>query len=209
MTPLRAASLAALLASAVAAALLAVRRREHVPAAVALSLLGAFNLAQLATVPATTPTLVYLDGAVMLAASAVVPGLAVFAFLSPRLRWRALAAVVAAWVLLSVAMAVVHPRGPELQRWYLAADLAGLVVAAASIVTWAWWAKGRASPGSTHAVALALPIADLALLLLPYGPWRASVFAGRWDLVQVVIVVFFAALAAAQVIAWQLYSPSR
>jgi hypothetical protein len=208
VTTLRAAYLAALVCAAVAGVLLALRRREHVPAAVALSLLSVLNLAQVVTGAPGPPAIVHLDRAVWLSAAAVVPGLAIKVFLSPRLRRPALACVVGASVLAFVVLAVVYPPPAQvvLQRFYLAVDLAGLAIATASIVTWVWWAKGRASLSSAQAVAAGLVLLDLAILLAPYSPWHGSLFVSSFDMVRGAILVFFSAVTIVEVILWR-FSP--
>ena len=213
MTPLQSAALAAEVASAALAVLLARRRPVHRPAAVALAALLAANVLRVAVVaalpwpPQAEPlqggalVLLDLDGALVLAAAAVVPGLALGASAEhPR---RAVAYVVAAWALVSIALAVLYPspivRGAGLARIYLAADLIGLFVA---VVTLVQRVRSRRPPTSAHAVVLALVASDLAILLVPYSPWRAGLF-GRYDGAQLMILVLFVALTCFQgVLVW-------
>jgi hypothetical protein len=203
VTPLHAAAIASEGVAAVAGIVLAVRRREHVPAAVALSLLAVAAAVQAKT--GSDPWLVMVDRVVLLGEAAVPPALAVSVFLSPRLRRPVLACVVGAWLVVCLVVAVVPPpvASPLMQRVYLGADLAGLAVSIASFVTWAWWARGRASLGSAQSVAVALVLLDLGILLAPHSPWRSSVFASSFDVTQVTILTFFAVVATVEVILWR------
>jgi hypothetical protein len=198
------------IAAFVVAVALSRRRREHIPAAVALGILPIAAIVSrflnLALPPHEGPwegaarLLVYLDGSIQLATAAVVPGLVVAVFVDkPK---RPIFAVAIVWALASIIIAALYPspivRGASLQRIYLAADLSGLFVA---IVTIARWARLRRSPNSAHGIALGLVVLDFAILVMPYSPWRGSVFAGRFDVVQVVILGTFAAAAAFQGVA--------
>lgn len=220
MTPLLAIMLGTMTAAALTAVLLARRRVEHRPAAVALVLLAALNFAQVKIGAALSPypvepwqgwsrVLVYLDGAVVLGAAVVTPGLALAVTAAPRPPRVAVAIVAGVWFLASVVLAALYPsplvRGAALARLYLAADLIGLFVAIVALARWARWARGRASPGSAQMVALALVGLDLGILLVPHSPWRESAWVsplGRFDIIQIGIVVFFATFTAAQGIAW-------
>jgi hypothetical protein len=215
VTSLYAAALAAELVAAVAAVALARKRLEHRPAAVALVLLALCAVGRFGTVAGlhglprpvegASRVLVYLDGALQLATSAVVAGLAV-AVTAEKPR-HAAGAVLVGWALASLAMAVAYPspcvRGDGLRHIYLAADLTGLFIALVAIVR---WARLRRSPGSAQAIAMGLVLLDLGILLVPFGPWRGSIFAGSYEVIQIGIVVFFAAFAAAQGVAWKVYS---
>lgn len=213
MTPLHAAALAAEIASAVAAVALARRRPAHRPAAVALAVLLAANLLRAAVVsalpwpPPSGPLqgfdrlLICFDRAFALAAVCAVPGLALGASVErPR---RAVAGLVAVWLLASVVVGALYPsplvRGAGIARVYLAADLAGLFVA---VVVLAQRALSKRPPTSAHAVALALVASDLAILLAPYSPWRGDLF-GRYDGAQIMVVVLFVVLFCFQgVLLW-------
>src|SRR5262249_9167145 len=151
--------------------------------------------------------LVYLDGAAVLAELAILPGLALVVSVAPERRRRlAVAIVTAVWALASIALAAAYPspmvRGEELQRLYPAADLVGLAVSSIALVGWArrTIAEGR-SPGSAHMIAIGLVLLDLGILLIPHSPWREGTWIspfGRFDIIQIGIVVFFAVFAAAQ-----------
>jgi hypothetical protein len=218
MTSLEAAGYASQVCAALSAVALARRRPAHIPAAVALALLAAANLLDAPILAVLTPypvepwqgaarVLVYLDGAAQLGMGAVVAGLMVAVCVSPERRRRAVAIVAGVWLLASTVLAALYPsplvRGPGLQRVYLAADLIGLFVSIVTLARWARWARGRESPSSAHLVAIGLVFLDLGILLFPYSPWRGSLFADRYDVVQVMIVVVFAALAALQGILWR------
>jgi hypothetical protein len=223
MTDLRLVTIGAQLAAAGAAVMLARRRAEHVPAAGALVLLAVASVAQLVLAlrlppPSAEPyegparVLVYLDGAVVLGAAVVTPALALAVFLAPEWRRRAVTVVGAAWLVASVVLAALYPsplvRGDGLQRVYLAIDLIGLFVAVAALARWARWARARASPGSAHAVAIGLVVLDGAILVAPFSPWRGSIFAGRYDVVQILMIVLFMTAAVAQGVLWR-FSPPR
>ncbi len=193
--------------AAIVAVLLARRRAEHRPAAVALVV---FTLADALRLPVDTAlpwseapyaalgmrALVYLDTALVLAMEAVLPTLAVVVC-SERPK-RPLVAMVAAWAAVSVGCAVLYPspmvRGDGLARVYLAADLAGLFV---TIVAFVQWARRRESPSSSHVVALLLMAADVVVLLVPFSPWRAGIFQ-RWDTAQFALVLLFFTLTLYQ-----------
>ncbi len=215
MTALLAASLAAQVAAATTGILLAQRRPEHRPAAVALVLLVAAPLTGLPLLAALHPlprpvmgmarALVYLDGARVLVPMAVIPGLAMAISLDrPR---RAVAAVAAAWLLGSIVLAALYPselvRGASLARVYLAADLAGLVV---SIAAWARWGSLHRSPTAAHLIFFALVIGDLAILLVPHSPWREGLFAADFDGVRFMVLLMFSVVAVFQGILWR-FSP--
>ena len=88
-------------------------------------------------------------------------------------------------------------------RVYLAADLIGLFVSTVALIAWARRGiAAKQSPGSAPLIAIGLVLLDAMILVMPFSPWRGSAFAGRYDVVQLGIAVFFAAFAAAQVIAW-------
>jgi hypothetical protein len=217
VTSLQSAALVAEVASAVVAVALARRRPTHRPAAVALVVLLAANLLRawvLSSLPWPPPSepledsarvLIYFDRALMLAAASVVPGLAVGASVEhPR---RAVGYVVAAWALASIACAVLYPsslvRGAGIARVYLAADLLGLFVATAVLIQ---RVLRRRPPTSSHAVVLALVASDFAILLVPYSPWRDGLF-GRYDGVQLMVLVLFVVLTCYQGVLWLSRSP--
>jgi hypothetical protein len=138
----------------------------------------------------------------------VTPGLALAVSVSRERRRRVVAVVIGVWALASIVLAALYPsplvRGEGLRSVYLAADLIGLAVATVALLGWArrTMAAGQWS-GSAPMVAIGLVLLDLGILLGPYSPWRGSLFAGRYDVVQIAIVVFFAAFAAAQGVLWR------
>ena len=127
---LQGAALAAEVAAALTGVLLARRRGEHRPAAVALVLLVGAAALELPILAALRPlprpvegaarVLVYLDGALYLAPIATVPGLALAVSVSPERRRAAVAAMAGAWLLASVVLAALYPsplvRGEGLRR---------------------------------------------------------------------------------------------
>jgi hypothetical protein len=206
------------IAAALSAILLARRRPEHVPAAVALLVLAAVALLRgplnSALPPSPNPrqglelVLVYVDGAAELATVAAVAGLAVAVAVRAEHQRRAFAAVVATWALASIVLAALYPSpvvtGPGLARVYVAADLLGLFVSSIALITWA--ARGIAakrSPNSASMVALSLAVLDGAILLAPFSPWRGNVYGSSFDGPSIIITFFFAVFTAAQVIAWK------
>ena len=212
MAPLQLAAFAAEVASAILAVLLARRRPEHRPAAVALVVLNVAVAARVLVYGALSPpgdgpmvgagrALIYLDGALQLATGASVVGLAVA--VSTEKPRHAVAAVIAAWALASIALAIAYPsplvRGAGLARVYLAADLTGLFISLAAL---ARWARLQRTPSTAHAVAIVLVLMDLAVLLVPCGPWKDGLF-GPYESVQVMILVLFAAITAVQGVLWR------
>jgi hypothetical protein len=225
VTGLLVASLAMETAAAVTAVLLAWRRPDHRPAAGALVLLAAANLARVPLNAALSPhpvepwqgvarVLVYLDSAAVLGAIAVTPSLALAVSVSPERRRLAVALIAVAWLLASLVLVALYPspavRGAGLQRVYLAADLIGLAVATVALVAWARRGlAARRSPRSAPMVAIGLVALDLGILLVPHSPWRDGTWVspfGRFEIIQIGIVVFFAAFAAAQGIVWRFSS---
>jgi len=219
MQAIQAAAHATEILAAASAGAAASRRAEHVPAAAALVALTAIHGADAAIVahlPTTTdplsPTLypfVYADGAAVLASIAIPAGLTVAASVAPARRARVVVLVATVWALASLALAIPYPspsvRGTALQELYLRGDLAGLFV---SMVTLILWARQRTSPTTSHVIAIGLMALDIGILIVPYSPWRTGLLAGRWDVVQVGCILFFAAFTAWQVWLWRSASRS-
>jgi hypothetical protein len=221
VTSLQAAAYAAEVCAAVSGALLARRKRSHRPAAVALALLAALNLLDAPILAALTPfsaepwqgwsrVLVYLDGAINLGTSATIAGLAVAIAIPPEgaRRLRAVAIVGAVWLAASVVLGALYPsplvRGDGLQRVYFAADLIGLFVSTVALVTRARTSiAAKLSPTGADAIALGLVFLDASILLAPFSPWRAVLFGIDYSGPQIIITLFFATFAVAQVIAWR------
>ncbi len=111
-----------------------------------------------------------------------------------------------------LALAVAYPfavrlGGEGLRRVYFAADLFGLFVSTAALITWGRATiAARRSPNGVHAVALCLAILDGSILLAPFSPWRGALFTAPFGGVQLIITLFFATFSVAQVIAWR-FSP--
>jgi len=209
------------IAAALSSIALAKRRAEHVPAAVALVLLALVPLAQgplrAALDPLPRPvegaarSLVFLDGAAELATCATIAGLALAVAVSASRRRRSVALAVATWALASIVLGALYPsplvRGAGLQRVYFAADLIGLFVSAVALVGWSQRSMAaQRSPDSSSLVALALVALDGAILLAPFSPWRGVLFGSDYAGIQVIITLFFATFAVAQVIAWRFSS---
>lgn len=209
---------AAQIAAAVSSIGLAKRRAEHVPAAVALVVLTAVALARgplnAALPPSVAPrqgvdlVLIYLDGAAEMATYATIAGLALAVAFGERYHRRALALAVGAWALSSVVLGALYPspivRGAGLMRIYFAADLVGLFVSAAALVLWAQRnMAAKRSPDSASLVAMALVALDGAILLAPFSPWRGFLYGSDFSGIQVIVTLFFATFAVAQVIAWR------
>ncbi len=216
MTRLQAAALAAELLAAGAAVALARRRPHHGPAAVVLTLLFLANVVRAPIAAALLPPqaepwegtqrlLVYLDGALVLVAVAVIPGLAFSVFLeSRRQKIVGVGSVAGAWALASGWLAALYPspsvRGAALARFYLAVDLVALFFASAALV---WWARLRRSPDSAHFVAITFIVLDIAILITPYSPWRVGYFNGRAETPQVMTIAIFSVLAIVQGVLWK------
>ena len=212
------------IAAAVSSIGLAKRRAEHVPAAVALVVLtavalarGPLNDALSAATGTNAPrqgvdlVLVYLDGAAEMATYATIAGLALAVAFGAERRWRALAFTVGAWALSSVALGALYPspmvRGEGLQKVYFAADLIGLFVSAAALVTWAQRnMAAKRSPDSASLVAMSLVALDGAILLAPFSPWRGALYGSDFSGIQIIITLFFTTFAVAQGVAWRFSS---
>jgi hypothetical protein len=93
-------------------------------------------------------------------------------------------------------------RGAELQRVYLAAELAAGL---AGVVGFISWARRRARPGVTAACTATLAAGHLGGVVLA-GPYRVGPFTG-WHLAQVAYVAIFAVLAVMQ--AGTVWRPAR
>jgi hypothetical protein len=223
VTLLEATALAAQVIAAVSAIVIARRRSEHIPAAVALTLLAGANLLDLPIVSALRPLphpiggsarmLVYVDGALNLSFYAIVAGLAVAVAVYPQRRRLAVALVAAVWLAASIVLAALYPsplvRGLGLQRFYFAADLIGLFVSTVALITWGRRAMAaKQSTSLVHFVAVGMVTFDALILLGPYTPWRGALFDAPYTGPQVAILVFFAIVMALQVNAWKRSSGS-
>jgi hypothetical protein len=202
------------LAAAASAIALARRRAEHIPAAVALVLLAAIDVARgplSAAGRRAAPIFLYVDGAAELGTYATVAGLCLTVALPAKHRARVVAGAVVLWALTSIALACAYPSplvtGEGLQRVLFGADLLGLFVS--SIALWRWMVDGiaaRRSPSSSSMVALALFALDGAILLAPFSPWRGTVFGSDFSGIAVIVTAFFATFTIVQVILWK-FSP--
>ncbi len=206
------------IAAAVSSIALARRRAEHVPAAVALvvlTLIGLLRGPLRAVVDAPGGSeryaLVYVDGAAELATSTVVAGLAVAVAVDATKRRRVLAGGIAVWALASIVLGAMYPsplvKGAHLQRIYFAADLIALFVSAVALARWLQrGAAMKRSPDSASLIAIGLVSLDGAILLAPFSPWRGVVFGSDFSGIQLIIAIFFATFAVAQVAAWRFSS---
>lgn len=222
MTPLQATGYIAQALAALSAVVVARRRPEYRPAAIALTVLAAANILDGPTAAALDPPpvgpwqgparlLVCLEGALNLAGYAAMAGLAVALAVSPARRRAATAAVVGTWLLASIVLAAFYPsplvRGDGLQRIYFGADLIALFVSTVALIT-----KARAriavreSPDGAYLVALGLVLLDAAILLAPFSPWRADLFGSPYGGVQVALTLFFGVITTAQVTTWSIIS---
>lgn len=218
MTPLQAAAYFAQVSSAVSGVALARLRPAYRPAAVALVVLAAANIAHAPIAAALTPYpvepwqgamrwLVYVDGWIGFADYAVIAGLAVTLAVSRERRSVAVGFVACVWLLASVVLAVLYPspvvRGAGLQRINVAADLIGLFVATTALIVRARRnIAAKLSPNGAYALVLSLVLVDAAILLAPFSPWRADLYSTSYGGIQVAIIVFFAVITTAQVTSW-------
>jgi hypothetical protein len=216
--------IAAYLAQVLAAFFAVVLARKHAPhrpAAVALVTLATSSILHgivaAALLPLPRPVegagvvLVYLDGALSLASSAIIAGLPIALAVEPSSRRRATLIVAGVWLASSVVLGALYPsplvRGEGLRQLYVAVDVVALAVAALALII-----EGRAdiaakrSPSSASAVATALVIIDGGILIAPFSPWRRDLFAGPYFGPQLVIVVLFSLMAAMEVVAWRAMS---
>ncbi len=204
------------IAAALSSSALARRRAEHAPAAVALAVLALVSLARgplnaalaVSHEEAGFRALVYVDGAAELASYATIAGLAVAVAVGQEHRRRALAFAVATWALASIALGAMFPSslviGQGLRRVYFAADLVGLFVSAVALVGWSQRAiAAKRSPDSASLVAMSLVALDGAILMAPFSPWRGALYGSDFAGIQVIVALFFATFAVAQVIAWR------
>src|SRR5262249_44324409 len=89
-----------------------------------------------------------------------------------------------------VALVATYPvtRGDVLQRCYLAAELAALVVAIGCCVQFAW---RQEPPRLPHGCTILIGCVEVAMII---GPYRKSVFAS-WDLAQIAYTILYVTLA--------------
>jgi len=144
----------------------------------------------------------HVDQAIELSWSAGLATLAIIVF--SRRRWvAALIGLVWAGAIAYLATHYPEVRGEALRKFYLAAELAAVTVAAASIITWTW---RREPPTPSRICVLCVCVADLITLLA--GAWRW----GFWihgGLDQVAFALTYATIAGYQVIIWRrISSPS-
>ncbi|WP_437567553.1 hypothetical protein [Sorangium sp. So ce542] len=186
------------------------RRREHRPVALFLSLalaadLGRRALRLLVLVPAREalraqgldPTRVPFTGLVRVAADAEgalfvawragLAALAVWVF-TRRRPW----AVLVAYVLAVGFMVATYPRGAELQRFYLATELASLCVALGCLLLWF-----RSDEKLNLQTLCAGIIVSVGLANVTGGPYFGDIFLS-WERAQQILIVMYLALVAVQ-----------
>jgi len=191
------------------------RHREHLPIAIFLSIAVGVNFVRWAlgtyiiwpanplAGPLTGSARIagHVEQALFIAWPAGIASLALWIFLRRR-PWP----VPIVWACIVMVLIMSYPgfRGAAVQSVYLAAELAGLMVALGSLLPWAWQ---RHAP-QLHHIATGLLIGiDLGSLAVA---WRGSVFFGKWPLAQAMYAVLYAALVMLQGgWLWISRSPSR
>jgi hypothetical protein len=130
-----------------------------------------------------------LDAATFLVWPAAIAGASVRVYLGRRP-----VMVVVAWAVVGAALAACYPvaRGALLARVFLVAELAALLVATGSIVT---WARRRRVPDVQH-VSVALVVAA-ELCAVVAGPWKVDLF-GAWPLAQLGYAALYVVLIVLQ-----------
>lgn len=199
-----------LFAAAMSAAALAWRRADHRPLAtffgwlvwveILRSVLNQhFRLIRpLGSPPFTGSTLVasHVNHAIELSWSA---GLAIVVLLAfQHRRWLAVL-VILSWAGAVVYLVTHYPeiRGEALRKVYLAAELAALTIATASIITWTW---RREPPTPARIGILCVCVADVVTFIA--GAWRWG-FWIHWDLNQAAFALTYATIAIYQVYQWR------
>lgn len=198
----------ALLAAAITAAWLAVRRREHRPFAALLMLVAVGNTFRgwlgprfgLIRPPGLPPfegvqrIAFHVDQAIELSGSAAMIAVAVLLF--ARRRWLA-ALPGLAWLVLCAVCVSSYPelRGDALRKLYLGVELAALACSAAAIVVWGWH---RERPTLARVCFTAVCLANLVMLLAgaqKHGFWT------EWGqrLNQAALLTLYLITAATQV----------
>lgn len=203
--------LVAYVATAAAAALawaIARRRPDHRPIAWLLTLYPFVNLARRALRelvftpardalraqgldPAAVPftgwerVAVDLDGALFIAWPAGVAALAIWAF-TKRRPW----GVAIAYAGAVAFMVATYPRGADLQRFYLAVELAAMCASLGCLLI---WFRSR-EPLSLRTLATGI-IVSVELAMVTGGPYRGNIFL-TWQRAQQILIVMFMALIA-------------
>ncbi len=109
------------------------------------------------------------------------------------------------WALMVAALVLTYPeiRGTATRPFYLAAELAALLVAIGLIVQWAWRREAMTCPRLSTLFIVGI---DCGTLL---GPYRTNPFA-TWDLAQAMYAVLYVVLIVIQGgVAWGSWKPSR
>lgn len=189
--------------SVTCAVVLARRNREYRPIAIFLSGVASADLLAWALTawilpPPQEPPLsgfarvaAHIDSALFLTWPACLAGTALSVFLKRR-AWRVVASL---WAVMVAALVLTYPatRGVVLQRWYLAAELAALMVTLGAIIQWAW--HTRELPRVHHIALMLIFGVDVASLIA--GPWRSVIYE-TWPLAQFMSAVLYALLITLQ-----------
>src|SRR5262249_49322941 len=117
---------------------------------------------------------------------------------------RAVAIVIAAWLIASIALGAAYPhpfvRGESYGRILIAADLLGLFVSFGALST---WGLRHEPPRPPLLGTLTLLFVDLAILINPYSPWHGPVFGGRYEVAQLMQILLFITMAIGQGVLWK------
>jgi len=143
----------------------------------------------------------HVDQAIELSWSVGLAALTIVVFAGRRLIATAIGLL---WVGAVAYLAINYPeiRGDALRKVYLAAELAALAVAAASIVTWTW---RKDLPMPARICVLAICLTDGVTLIA--GAWRWG-FWVHWELNQAAFALLYATITVYQVIIWNRSSRS-
>ncbi|WP_437745058.1 hypothetical protein WMF39_08530 [Sorangium sp. So ce1504] len=126
-----------------------------------------------------------IDGALFISWPAGVAALAIWVF-TKRRPWGVLIAYAAAMAF----MVATYPRGADLQRLYLAVELAALCASLGCLLV---WFRSR-EPLTLKALATGI-IVSVELAMVTGGPYRGNIFL-TWQRAQQILIVMFMALIA-------------
>jgi hypothetical protein len=135
-----------------------------------------------------------IEGVLFVAWRAGIAALAVWMFIRRR-PWGVVVATVAAVAF----MVATYPRGEELRRFYLVAELASLCLALGCFISWLVSDRKVTIPAVSSAIIVAVEFA-----FVTGGPYRADIFA-NWISAQNMLVVLYVSLIAVQGVSiWRL-----
>jgi hypothetical protein len=126
-----------------------------------------------------------IDGALFIAWPAGVAALAIWVF-TKRRPW----GVLIAYAAVMAFMVATYPRGADLQRLYLAVELAAMCASLGCLLV---WFRSRESL-SLKALATGI-IVSVELAMVTGGPYRGNIFL-TWQRAQQILIVMFMALIA-------------